>query len=100
MDAAVLPSGGAASTITASLTGRASARSARIRAPSKNSCHAAVPAKFPGTASTCSNPSRSSRTSAFPPTENATSAQVPPASMPIAAPDALGSTGSPCGSSI
>src|SRR5207245_1470069 len=66
---AVRKSGCAASVITAWVTGRASVRSARMRAPSSSSCQAAVSAPHPGTGSVRSNPSRSPRTSAFPPTE-------------------------------
>src|SRR6266852_685227 len=48
---AVRRSGFAASAITACVTGRASTRSARMRAPSSSSCQAGVSASFPGTRS-------------------------------------------------
>jgi len=89
----------AASTITASLTGLASARSARIRAPSKSSCHTAVPAESPGTAAPART-LRSSRTSALPPTENATSGERPPHRCRLRRPDLGDSAGPPSGSSI
>ena len=40
-------------------------------------CHSPAPAAAAGTGSTRSKPSRSARTSALPPTENATSASAP-----------------------
>src|SRR5271169_5448181 len=93
-------SGASPSAITAWVAGRASARSARTRAPANRSSHWSAGASMAGAASTCSKPSRSASTTALPPIEIATSTSMPLASMPIAAPAAPGSAGPPSGSSI
>src|SRR5262252_2459504 len=98
--AAILASSTSARTTTACVTGRASARSARTFAAPSSSCHSASAAAPIGTGNALSKPSRSASTTALPPTETATSASAPTASMPIAAPGAFGSAGPPSGSSI
>ena len=62
-------SGSTRKTTTAWVTGRASARSARSRAPSNSSRHCVAAPSNGGTARRCSKPSRSARTTALPPTD-------------------------------